>query len=50
MSLENFFWVKMSLALFIILETDGNIAMEAIKVRIIDMWITWVSNKLFSIH
>ena len=41
MSLENFFWVKMSVAFFLTVE---NIAKEAIKARVIDVKIMWVFN------
>ena len=41
MSSKNFFWAKASVALFLSFE---NIAKEAIKARVIDVEITWVSN------
>ena len=44
MSYEKFFWAKTSVALFLSLKTDLNIAKEAINSRVIDERITWVSN------
>ena len=44
MSSKNFFWAKMSVALIPSFETVENIAKEAIKARVIDVKITWVSN------
>ena len=44
MSFKNFFWAKTSVALFLSLKTVENIAKEAIKARVIDVRITWVSN------
>ena len=40
---SNFFWATASVALFLS-ATVGNIAKEAIKARVIDVKITWVSN------
>ena len=45
MTYENFFWAKTPSALFLSFEkcTERNIA-EAIKARVIDVQITWVSS------
>ena len=44
MSSKNFFWAKTCVALILSFETIENIAKEAIKARVIDVKITWVSN------
>ena len=44
MSFKNFFRAKAPLALFLSFELVENIAKEAIKARVIDVKITWVSN------
>ena len=44
MSSKNFFWAKAPVALSLVLKTVENIAKEAIKARVIDVKITWVSN------
>ena len=43
MSFENFFWVKMSVALFLKLKSVENVAKEAINAWVIDVKIMWVS-------
>ena len=44
MSSKNFFWAKTSVALILSFETLENIGKEAIKARVNDVKITWVSN------
>ena len=44
MSSKNFFWAKKAVALLLSFENVENNAKEAIKARVIDVKITWVSN------
>ena len=44
MSSKNFFWAKKAVALFLSLKTVENNAKEAIKARVIDVKIMWVSS------